>query len=31
LSQIFGILIDIVLLAIVFSSDKEAYQIGNLT
>ena len=26
LSQIFGILIDIVLLAVVFSSDKEAYK-----
>ena len=31
LSQIFGILIDIILLAIVFSSDKEAYKISNLT
>lgn len=30
LSQIFGILIDIVLLAVVFSSDKEAYKADAL-
>jgi len=30
LSQIFGILIDIILLAIVFSQDKEAYKAENI-
>lgn len=29
LTQLFGVLIDIVLLAVIFASDKEAYKLGN--
>lgn len=31
ISQIFGIVIDVILLAVVFSSDKDAYNFNNTT